>query len=352
MLRYRDSPILESRAIMLSDEEKRLKALRIYNVLDTAPEDRFDGLARLASYICDTPVALVSFIDKDRLWFKARVGLEISQLSRDQSFCAHAINQPESLFMVPDATQDARFAANPLVTSAPHIRFYAGVPLVTPENQLVGTLCVIDMVPRELNLPQQEALRTLAYQVVTQLEIQRKIDKLEESDEQLQTSLIQLQTLSVTDGLTGLKNRRAFEERLNEEFSRARRYGTQLSFLLLDVDNFKQFNDTFGHLAGDELLQALARLLEKHNRIEDFVARYGGEEFAIIIPNTDLESALITAERCRSEIEKLPHQVTISIGVSTLSATMPNANALVAAADIALYDAKNNGRNRVKIYAG
>ena len=337
---------------MLSDEEKRLAALRIYHVLDTAPEDRFDGLAKLASYICDTPVALVSFVDKDRLWFKARVGLEISEVSRDRSFCEHAINQPDSLFMVPDATQDARFSANPLVTSAPYIRFYAGVPLVSPEHQLLGTLCVIDTVPRELNLPQQEALRTLAYQVVTQLEIQRKVEKLEESDENLQKTLIQLQALSVTDPLTGLKNRRAFEERLNEEFSRAQRYDTPLSFLLLDVDRFKQFNDTFGHLAGDELLQSLARLLEEKNRIEDFVARYGGEEFAIIMPNTDLESALITAERCRSEIEQLPHQITMSIGVSTLSTTMPNPTALVAAADVALYDAKDNGRNRVEVYTG
>lgn len=337
---------------MPSNEENRLEALRIYNVLDTAPEDRFDGLAKLASYICNTPVALVSLVDKDRLWFKAKVGLEAPQLPRDRSFCEHAIAQPDSLFIVPDATQDARFAANPLVTCAPHIRFYAGAPLVTPEGQLLGTLCVIDTVPRELNLPQQEALRTLAYQVVTQLEIHHKINKLEESDENLHRSLIQLQTLSVTDSLTGLKNRRAFEERLNEEFSRARRYDTPLSFLLLDVDRFKQYNDTFGHLAGDELLQSLARLLEEKNRTDDFVARYGGEEFAVILPNTDLESALVIAERCRSEAEKLHHQLTISIGVSTMNAKMSNPNALVAAADMALYDAKDNGRNRVEVYAG
>ena len=154
---------------MSAGEADRLAALRRYRILDTEPEERFDDLALLASQICGTPMALISLVDRDRQWFKARVGVDVQQTPRDIAFCAHAIHQP-NMFVVPDALQDARFCDNPLVRTAPHIRFYAGAPLVTADGQALGTICVLDLKPRVLTKAQEAALEALKRQVVSQLE--------------------------------------------------------------------------------------------------------------------------------------------------------------------------------------
>jgi GAF domain-containing protein len=153
-------------------EARRLKVLWQYEVLDTVPEDIFDDLAELAGYICEAPIALISLVDESRQWFKARIGLDTRETSRDISFCAHAILQP-GLFIVPDATKDERFRDNPLVIGPSRIRFYAGAPLVTPDGYALGTLCVLDKVPRELKPDQLKALRVLAHLAVGQLELRR-----------------------------------------------------------------------------------------------------------------------------------------------------------------------------------
>ena len=161
---------------------------------------------------------------------------------------------------------------------------------------------------------------------------------------------IRLQALADTDGLTGLKNHRAFQERLREEVQRASRYATPLSLLMVDVDEFKSYNDVFGHPAGDAALRRIGEVLQATARTHDLTARYGGEEFAVILPETDADSALVAAERFRAAIEAADwreRQVTVSLGAATLSPTAGKAAALLAAADAALYQSKKRGRNCV-----
>ena len=156
------------------DEANRLDALRRYAILDSLPEPAFDDIVFLAAKICETPVALISLVDANRQWFKAKVGLAITETSREVSFCSHAIEH-DDLLIVPDASEDDRFKANPLVTTEPKIRFYAGAPLVTPAGHALGTLCVVDYVPRQLAPELLEALRALSRQVVAQLELRRTL---------------------------------------------------------------------------------------------------------------------------------------------------------------------------------
>src|SRR5438874_2498534 len=162
------------KAQLPENETARLDALRRYAILDTAPEEPFDDLTRLAAHVCGTPIAVISLIDADRQWFKSKMGLSVMETSRDVAFCAHTLMQTD-LFVVRDVSADDRFATNPLVTADPKIRFYAAAPLVTPEGYVLGTLCVIDRVPRDLSVEQQDALRALSRQVVSQLELRRHV---------------------------------------------------------------------------------------------------------------------------------------------------------------------------------
>ncbi len=159
-----------------ADEQGRLDALRHYGILDTAAEADFDAITTLLSAICETPIALISLVDTDRQWFKSKVGLGAAETHRDLAFCAHAILQRDIL-MVPDATKDQRFADNPLVLEDPRIRFYAGAPLVTPDDHAIGTLCAIDTRPRQLNANQILALKTLSAHVVNLLELRLKLEE-------------------------------------------------------------------------------------------------------------------------------------------------------------------------------
>ncbi len=173
------------------NEKKRLEVLWQYDVLDTVPERVFDDLTDLAALICEAPVALITLVDDKRQWFKSKVGVTLTETSRDISFCAHAILQTKML-IVPDASNDVRFAKNPLVTGEPKIRFYAGAPLMTPDGQALGTLCVLDKVPRTLRPEQKRALEILSSHVMTQLELRRRSSELARARAERESILVDL----------------------------------------------------------------------------------------------------------------------------------------------------------------
>ena len=152
------------------EEQKRLAALRRLKMMDTSHEAAYDDITRLAASMCDTPIALISLVDDKRQWFKSSVGLHATATPKEHGFCAHAIKTPADVFVVPDASVDERFASNSLVTGDPHIRFYAGAPLVTSDGQALGTLCVIDIRPRVLSTDQLKELQFMAQQIITTME--------------------------------------------------------------------------------------------------------------------------------------------------------------------------------------
>jgi diguanylate cyclase (GGDEF)-like protein len=242
------------------------------------------------------------------------------------------------------------------VVGGPRIVFYAGAPLLAPTGEAIGTLCIVDHEPRRLTDTQRRMLKGLAAQAMTQLELRRSLMTLETALDsqsryvgQLEEAQKTLEEESTTDVLTGLGNRRAFDERLEAELAKGGLNGGVVGLMILDVDFFKRYNDSFGHPAGDGVLKLLASLMKQSSRSYDFPARVGGEEFAVILPGTTRESAFVIAERLRRNVQRAvwPNRpVTVSVGVA-LARPGDNAVGLAERADIALYRSKRDGRNRV-----
>lgn len=318
----------------LDAETARLAALRHYCILDTPAEQTFDDLALLASQICDTPIALITLIDETRQWFKSKVGLRISETSLDVSFCAHAIRQTD-LFVVRDASKDKRFAANPFVLGDPSIRFYAGAPLVTADGHVLGTLCVIDRVPRVLNAEQEEALRVLARQAVAQIELRHAQEE--------------LRSLSLIDDLTGLHSRRSFFALVIQHLKlmRTRRYDQNSMLLFADLDGLKSINDAHGHAAGSLAITRAGEILRRTFRDSDIIARLGGDEFAALVieagqDDEEMIRVRLNESFARHNAERtLPFDLSLSVGTIFITpGETASLEELLARADAAMYEEK------------
>ncbi len=476
------------------DEDARLTALRQYDILDTAPEDAYDDITRLAAFICGTPFAAISLLDAQRQWLKSAIGLPLGESSRDVAFCAHVILQND-VMIVPDATQDIRFEDNPLVTGDPHSRFYAGVPLVTEGGYALGSLCVIDIEPRHLTPDQETALRTLARQVINQLELARRaaaqehlIAEREQAENTLTVSelryrrlfetardgilILDFKTSKITnanpfmadllgysqedfvgkelweigllkdkpasqeafrqlqqngciryeglpletrrgerravefvsnvypengqaiiqcnirditerkaaedalrasdkkaelelekalmvakdqadhDPLTNLFNHRVFHRNLVAEAARAQREKTTLAIVMLDIDNFKFFNDAYGHAAGDKVLRIVAGKLQTIFRPYDTLARFGGDEFALILPHIGHMTVEEVNVRLRADLGHLSYRtddgeatipISVSLGTALFPETSTDYQEVLRQADERLLSSKTGG---------
>ncbi|MDQ3813806.1 MAG: diguanylate cyclase [Armatimonadota bacterium] len=237
------------------------------------------------------------------------------------------------------------------IYSVSEVETFFGAPIIV-SGQIYGIISFSSFTPRAepFETGEKELLQLMAQWLGSEVERRQARSELEKKQAELVEANSKLEAQAALDGLTGVRNRRSFDERLRIEFERHSQYEMPLSFLLLDVDRFKQYNDTFGHPAGDEVLKRVARILQGSVRGGDFVARYGGEEFAIIMPNTDYPNASTLAERLRATIEAAcwpERPVTASFGVATLTSEIDSPSALLATADQALYHSKAGGRNRV-----
>lgn len=452
---------------MPANENERLKALAEYHLMDTPPEEDFDRLVGLASRLFNVPTVLISLLERERQFFKARVGFEPCETSRDVSFCAHAIMH-DDIMVVLDATRDSRFSTNPLVIGLPFIRFYAGKPLVTTKGTKLGTLCLIDTEPRiEFSAADRKNLTDLAFLVMDRMEMrrldhakavsqarfeniaatspdaiicsnaerevtfwnraaaklfgysvteisntttdvlvpkswyplyEREVEHLERGEKlELAGRTVELsglrkdgtvfpaefslstwnegETTSVgcivrditdrrhneerlfrlasLDPLTDLPNRGAWRARLTEMLIAE----APLTVLILDLDGFKEVNDTMGHAAGDAVLCKVALRLQACCAEAIMVGRLGGDEFVALLPGNDALVAEMIAKRLSDLIEQ-PFDflgqrihVGVSIGVALAPQHGSKTEDVLSAADLALYKAKAAGRGRYEMFA-
>ncbi|MFM8525048.1 MAG: GGDEF domain-containing protein [Cyanobacteriota bacterium] len=316
------------------DEPQRLRDLERHGLEGIAPNPFLRRIVDLASDILDMPIALVSLVDERRQWFFARAGLDATETPRNMAFCAHAI-AGDSVLVVPDALEDPRFNTNPLVLEPPHIRFYAGAPLRSLEGHNLGTLCVIDRRPRQFSERQVRQLDALAVLAMRELEWHH---------------------VSLLCPITGLHGRTMFFKLGDKELARAREQGRPLSLVNLDIDNFRQVNNRWGHPAGDRVLHDFCQLARTQLGPDDLLARIGDEEFGLLLVDRDDRSAVSLAEALRERAAAMPgiysgsdYHLRLSGGATALASRDRTFSDLFYRADQALYLAKGNGRDQIAL---
>lgn len=312
------------------DEKNRLGTLRSLDILDTQQEERFDRLTRIAKRMFGVPIALVSLVDENRQWFKSCVGLSATETSREVSFCSHAILNNE-VFIIPDATEDERFADNPLVVNAPNIRFYAGCPLIV-NGYRIGTLCIIDQIPRCFDKDDSDALKDLASMV--------------------ERELAAIQSATV-DELTNISNRRGFLTLAQHSLNLCIRNNFPVVSVFMDLDQFKPINDTFGHAEGDSVLVAFAGLMKDIFRDSDLIARLGGDEFVLLLSKTSTKQAEHVIDKFSQSLEQYNqeaargYEVSFSYGIVEFDHTKHRTiEELLAASDSLMYELKKSKKEK------
>lgn len=306
------------------DEVNRLTCLQSLKLLDSEFEERFDRVTRLAKKLFQVDIALVSLVDEHRQWFKSSQGVDVRETPRDISFCGHAILERKILY-IPDATKDQRFFDNPLVTDAPNIRFYAGRPIISPDGEPIGTLCIIDSKPKQLDDDDFDTLNDLANLI----------------EDEVFTTLD-----ATTDELTNLTNRRGLLQLAEQQVRFCSRHFMPLVLVYFDIDKFKAINDQFGHDLGDQALVAFAKNLFSSFRSSDILSRIGGDEFVVLlsqVSEADVEEILSRFRRLLNSSHNLPFEIEFSYGVVQLDQNKHfNLRDLINSADRLMYLDKNS----------
>ena len=347
----------------ISDESQRQAALDSYAVLDTSPEQAYDDIVLLAANLCDAPAAAISLIDHGRQWSKAQIGVDHAQSPRAQAICDAAIGNPMQMLVVEDIAKDPRFSATPVRIGQAPLRFYAGMPLLTPDGYPLGVVCVMDVKPRQLSAKQRAGLRVLARQVQHLFELRRlaleqsrllserdvAAQRLQHERAELELRHETLQRTANHDQLTGLLNRAALAQLREDPRAMQKLERAPYTLALLDVDLFKRVNDRHGHLLGDRALRVVADAVTSCIRDGDLAVRYGGEEFLIVLPGTGLAVAYEVAHRIRERVAaaSLPFALTVSVGIAAGDPARDQPEQVFERADQALYQAKANGRDQV-----
>jgi len=265
------------------NEKQRLQAVTDLCLTQSPSDPALNHISELAARLFNTPISLVTILDSERQFFKGAHGVSITETHRDISFCGHAIHSEQPL-IVADTHLDERFVDNPLVTSAPHIRFYAGHPLKSPDGFLIGTLCVIDSTPRNFGASDLQTLADLA---------------------QIAENQIKYIADATTDDLTGLLNRRGFYALARKHLDLAMRSELQASLAVIDLIQFQEINDAFGHAFGDRVLRIFADALNQSTRKTDLVARLGGDKFVILSIDKHSDDLYKVRDRLQTAIAKL-----------------------------------------------
>lgn len=316
---------------------ERIAALNAEGLLDGAPEPIFDRFARLAARVAGVPTALVSLVTDARQVFAGLCGLaepwaDARQTPLSHSFCQHVVANGAPL-VVEDARRDPVLSTN-LAISDLDVVAYAGFPVSSPTGHVLGSLCAIDSRPRVWHAAQLEALADVALLVGNELERRDLVRRLAID--------------ARNDALTGMANRRAWEQELPSALRRAERLGHSLSVVLIDLDRFRDFNERHGHPAGDVALREIGMRWHGQIRDIDLLARIGGEEFGLLLPGCDAEAALETVDRLRAD---MPEGLTASAGIVAWAIPL-TAEQFLAEADRALYRAKSDGRDRAYLASG
>jgi diguanylate cyclase (GGDEF)-like protein len=309
------------------EEQARQRKLDSYRLLDTLPEAAYDDIVRVASVLCDVPTALITLVDHDRQWFKAKVGIEARQTSRDVAFCDHAIRTPEQPMIIPDATQDPRFAENPLVTGQPGIRFYAGVPLQAPTGEALGTVCVIDREPREIETHQVEGLQALA---------RLAIELMEDHRERLERARIDAD--------------RAFRDAGAQEAT-ASGGAAAAAVAIIELDHVAQLRETEGPDAVARLLAAISSRVNKELSGRDILGPHGDHELLLVLADGHGAEDLLARIRHAVVSCDAVKPATITIGAAVAATRAQPMEALFLKADDALARARASGGNQVKVQA-